>query len=71
MIERTPVSSSMIRSMGYDHETRSLELEFSKNGVVWVYSEFPPEEYEALQSADSVGKFFLARIKGRYPETKI
>ena len=69
-MERAPVSSSMIRSIGYDPDTRSLEIEFIKGGSVWLYSEFPPEEYEALQGADSAGKFFLSRIKGKYPETK-
>lgn len=70
-MERTPVSSSMIRSFGYDADTTSLEIEFIKGGSVWLYSEFPPEQYEAMQGAESVGKFFLSQIKGKYPETKI
>lgn len=70
-MERTPVSSSMIRSIGYDVDTTSLEIEFIKGGSVWLYSEFPPEQYKALQGAESVGKFFLSYIKSKYPETKI
>ena len=69
-MERTPVTSSMIRAVGYDPETRSLEIEFSKGGA-WLYSEFSSEENEAFMASGSFGKFFLARIKGKYPETKL
>lgn len=69
-MERVTVSSSMIRSIGYDPETLTLEIEFIKGGSVWLYSEFPPEQFEALQGAESVGKFFISQIKGKYPETK-
>jgi len=70
-MERTPVTSTMIRAVGYDSETKSLEIEFNKGGATWLYSEVPTEEHEAMMKADSVGKFFLARIKDKYPATKL
>lgn len=68
-MEREAVSSSMIRSIGYDAESSTLEIEFN-SGAVWQYFEFPPEQYEAFR-AGSLGKFFHANIKGRYPEMPV
>ena len=69
-MEREAVNSSMIRSVGYDAEARTLEVEFNKGGAVWQYFEFPPDAYESFR-AGSLGKYFLANIKGRYPEAKL
>ena len=69
-MERTPVTSTMIRAVGYDAETKSLEIEFNKGGAIWLYSEVPAEEHDALMKADSLGKYFLSRIKDKYPATK-
>lgn len=70
-MDREQVTSTMIRSIGYEPETQSLEIEFAKGGACYLYSEFPEDEYAAFKSADSFGKFFLARIKDRYPTTKL
>ena len=43
-IERTPVSSSALRSVGYDQEQRVLEIEFT-NGAVYQYLDIPAEAY--------------------------
>jgi hypothetical protein len=70
-MEREAVDSSMIRSVQYDPESKTLEVEFNKGGAVWQYSELPPEEYGAFRAAGSLGKYFLANIKGRYPEARV
>jgi hypothetical protein len=64
-MERTPVSSSNIVSIGYDQSTQTLEVEFMK-GAVYQYSGVPSEEFEAFMGADSKGTHFHAHIK-QYP----
>lgn len=69
-MERTPVTSSNICSVGYDTDSESLEIEFN-NGSVYQYSNVPTGEYEGLLSAESVGKYFHANIKNRYSFMKL
>lgn len=61
-MNRTPVSSSMIASIGYDVNAQRLEVEF-KRGAVYEYFEVPEEIYLNLLSAESVGKYFDAAVK--------
>ncbi len=64
-MDRTTVTSSNIASVGYDLETRTLEVEF-KHGGVYQYAEVPPEDHAGLMAADSKGKFLNERIKLAY-----
>ena len=68
-MERTPVISSNIVSIGYDPEIQTLEIEF-KNGSVYQYSGVPSDEFDSFMSADSRGTYFHARIK-HYPCIKL
>ncbi len=61
-IERTPVRSSALRSVGYDLEQRVLEIEFT-NGVVYQYSDVPPEVYRGLMAAESHGRYFHQHVR--------
>jgi hypothetical protein len=69
-MERTPVTSTDIRAIGYDPETETLEIEFNK-GSVYQYAGVPVGEYEATMNADSKGRYFSANIKGRYSFIKL
>ncbi|MDO9228625.1 MAG: KTSC domain-containing protein [Syntrophales bacterium] len=69
-MERTSVSSTNINSIGYAAETQTLEIEFIK-GSVYQYAGVPVDEYEAMMSADSKGKYFHTNIKDRYSFTKL
>lgn len=69
-MKRTPVSSSNIRSIGYDPATQTLEVEFL-NGGIYHYHGVPPAEYQALMAAASHGTYLNAHIKGRYPYTRV
>ncbi|MES1245010.1 MAG: KTSC domain-containing protein [Acidobacteriota bacterium] len=69
-MRRKPVSSSSVSSVGYDPETRTLELEFH-SGSVYDYEEVPPEVFQALLEAPSVGRFFANEIRGQYPSTRL
>lgn len=64
-MQRKPVRSQMIRSVGYDAETRTLELEFEA-GTVYQYAEVPEFTFLALMHARSKGAFFAASIDGFY-----
>jgi hypothetical protein len=66
-MDRTPVESSMIASIGYDRATQTLELEF-KSGAIWQYEGVPQSEYDALMAADSHGSYARSFIIGDYPE---
>jgi len=69
-MNRLPVSSSDLRSVGYDSSTNTLEIEFNSGGI-YQYRGVPPAIYEGLMSASSHGKYFHAHIKNVYPYTKI
>lgn len=68
-MNRSAVVSSMINSVGYDANTRTLEVEFSKGGV-YSYANVPQEAYDAMVAAPSLGSHFLQNIKGKYETTK-
>jgi hypothetical protein len=61
-MERTPVSSSIIRSVGYDHASFILEIQF-RSGKVYQYRGIPHGIYVELMSAGSKGSYFDAHIR--------
>lgn len=70
-MNRTPVSSSNLRAIGYAPETQTLEIEFL-NGGLYSYSGVPAAVHAALMSASSHGSYFDAHIKkAGYPFTKL
>lgn len=69
-MERTHVSSSNIRSIGYDPKSQILEVEFL-NGGIYQYHDVPESVYERLMSASSKGRFFTDHIRGKYRSRKI
>lgn len=65
-MERVPVSSSSLRSVGYDSDTKLLEVEF-RSGALYLYENVPDWAVEGLMAARSKGRHFEARIRDRYP----
>jgi len=61
-MDREPVASSNVESIGYDAAECVLEVEF-KGGAVYQYNGVPQELYNELCEADSVGSFVHRRIK--------
>jgi hypothetical protein len=49
---RVPVTSSRIVSVGYEADTRKLQVEF-KGGRVYEYADVPPEIYTRLLEANA------------------
>lgn len=64
-MNRSPVQSSNVASVGYDQETQTLEVEFN-SGSVYQYFDVPQHVYEGLLTAESAGRFLNAEIKGAY-----
>ena len=69
MVERQPVQSSNVKSVGHDPKTNTLAVEF-KDGSVYHYHDVPKDVHESLVSAKSVGGFIHANIKGAYKHSR-
>ncbi|QXV65334.1 KTSC domain-containing protein [Mucilaginibacter achroorhodeus] len=68
---RRKVQSSALESVGYDAKKQILELEFREHSDVWQYFGIRPSTYKKFISSESLGKYFVTRIKGKYPELKL
>ncbi len=69
-MERVQVTSSSLRSIGYDSDHKWLEVEF-RSHAVYVYREVPDWAVERLMAARSKGRHFEAHIRDRYPFQRI
>jgi hypothetical protein len=61
-MNRTPVSSSNLVSVGYDTLNSILEIEFN-SGSIYQYYNVPQSVYAGLMAASSHGSYFDANIK--------
>lgn len=64
-MERIPVASSVIASVGYDATAQTLEVEFT-SGSVYRYLGVPEQTYRALMAAESKGKCFNRHIRDSF-----
>jgi KTSC domain-containing protein len=69
-MNRDPVQSSNIASIGYDLDSETLEIEFL-NGGVYQYFDVQQRVHEELMNAGSHGKYLAANIKGVYRYSKV
>jgi hypothetical protein len=69
-MDREYVESSMIKSIGFDPNTSTLEVEFN-SGAIWQYYDVLESTYYEMKSASSIGKFFHANIKGHYSDGQV
>jgi len=69
-MNRTPVSSSNIASIGYDLTTQTLEAEFH-NGNIYQYFDVPQHIYDGLLTASSKGQYLNQNIKLVYRYAKV
>lgn len=69
-MNRTPVSSSNIASIGYDPTTQTLEVEFH-NGNIYQYFDVPQHVYDCLLTASSKGQYLNQNIKLVYRYAKV
>lgn len=69
-MNRQPVKSSNIKSVGYDATRRALEIEF-QSGQIHEYANVPPEKHQALIKAKSVGQFFHRAIRSKHKSKQV
>lgn len=69
-MDRIPVSSSNIRSIGYDRQSAVLEVEFT-SGDVYQYFNVPEYLYQQFLHASSHGQFLNDNIRYSYRYQKI
>jgi hypothetical protein len=64
-IRRTFISSSAMRSVGYDQASKVLEIEFPSGGVYRYYG-VPSDVNRGLLTANSAGRYFHEYIRDGY-----
>jgi hypothetical protein len=64
-MDRYPVISTNLATVGYDDIAGMLEVEF-KNGRVYQYLDVPRMHFDAILRAGSPGEYFNANIKPFY-----
>ena len=69
-MNRIPVQSSNIKSVGYDETNKILEIEFHSGGI-YQYLTVENEIHAKLMKAASKGIFFHSFIKDKYPTKKL
>ena len=69
-MERQKVTSSNIRSIGYDTRSETLEVEFHSGGI-YQYLDVPEPVFSQLMNASSKGSYLNSQIKKRYQFRKI
>ena len=69
-MDRQTVSSSNIRSVGYDAENKILEVAFSSGGV-YQYFNVPEHRYSRLMSSFSKGSYLADHIRNNYRYRKV
>ncbi len=69
-MDRGFIDSEMIRSIGFDASTSTLEVEFN-SGAVWQYFDFPESNWYEFRNAESKGKYFNREIRNHYSESRV
>ena len=65
-IDLVECKSSNIKAHGYDPASKTLAIKFGGSGDVYHYRGVEREIYEAMNSAESIGRFFASRIRDNY-----
>jgi hypothetical protein len=66
-MDRLPVDSTLIRSVGYDFPNSILEVELTPGGRIYRYFDVPLSVYSELMAAGSKGAYFNESIRDLYP----
>ncbi|MCF2531333.1 KTSC domain-containing protein [Yinghuangia soli] len=69
-MERQPVVSGHIASVGYDGELSVLEVAF-RDGAVYRYFAVPRSVHRAFMRAASKGRFLTAVVKPTYSYERV
>ncbi len=69
-MNRDPVASSNLVSVGYDMDSETLEIEFA-NGTVYQYYNVAQGVYDEFMASPSLGSFLNAYIRNAYPYSRV
>ena len=69
-MKRINIQSSSIVSIGYDIDSETLQVEFTR-GAVYNYYQVLPRQFCELLFADSIGSHFSKRIAKIYNFEKV
>jgi len=69
-VERLSVKSRILRSAGYDYQSRILEIEF-QNGLVYRYSGVPPKVFADLMHSGETGKYFSEKVRPKFQSKQV
>ena len=69
-IEMVPVSSSNLTAVGYDEQNNVLRIAF-KSGDVYDYYDVPPDIFQNLMSAESLGSYHYYNIRMNFAYEKL
>ncbi len=65
MVILYPVQSSMLASVGYDPQKQILYVLFN-SGTAYEYHNVPPDVYQELLQAESIGQYMQENIIDHY-----
>lgn len=73
-MDRQPVESSQLASVGYDAEKKILEIEF-KGGGAYQYFDVPADKHfdlmHAAENGGSIGRYFGKEVRGKFKFAKL
>ena len=69
-MERQFIESKMIKSIGYDAQSSTLEIEFNSDAI-WQYFDFLESKWHEFEISESKGKYFHREIKNQYSESRV
>lgn len=69
--QTTETNSTALRQAGFNPNTNELDVEFLSSGSIYRYSQVPIAIYTNLIQADSVGSYYNASIRGKYPSQRL
>lgn len=68
-IERSPVTSSNVKSVGHCPNTNTLAIEYS-DGSIYHYHDVDKDTHDQLVASKSVGGFIHSNVKGVFKHSK-
>ena len=69
-MNRVPVTSSNVASVGYDAASQTLEVEFL-DGALYQYFDVPSGVHDGLLGAASVGGYLNQNVKNTFRYAKL
>ena len=67
-MEMVPVVSSQVAAIGFENGV--LRVQFS-SGAEYEYTGVPESVFNEMKSAESVGRYFGANVKAKYPFSRV